>query len=298
MRKPLKPVYFSVLAALALVGPALAQTIPGLREHNEIPAERTDAKKFTPYKIILVGDSTMAPQSGWASAFCAYHIKSSMACLNLARGGRSTRSYRAEGSWDVALDEMKVPGYRATYVLIQMGHNDISSKPERWTDEVREYPDNLRRFVTEARATGAIPILVTPLTLRDFRNGQLYNVLDSWSDQVRKVAREMSTPLIDLNADSAALVQKLGPVAAMELAMLPPSPEEKTAAATGTTLPARPVEPYVEPTGQPVVPGPHGHANLSFDYTHLGPKGAEVFAAVVAHDLAIAVPEISGQILP
>ncbi len=298
MRMPLKSACFAVLAGLALIGPAFAQTIPGIRELNEIPGERTDAKKFTPYKIILVGDSTMAPQSGWASAFCAYHIKSSMACLNLARGGRSTRSYRAEGSWDIALDEMKVPGYRAIYVLIQMGHNDMSSKAERWTDEVHEFPDNLRRFVTEARAAGAIPVLVTPLTLRDFKNGRLYDVLASWSDQVRKVAHETSTPLIDLNADSAALVQKLGPVAAMEFAMSPSSPEEKAAAATGTTLLARPAEPYVEPVGQPVVPGPHGHANQSFDYTHLGPKGAEVFAAMVAYDMAVAVPEISGQILP
>ena len=33
--------------------------------------ERTDAEPLEPYKIILVGDSTMAPHSGWGGAFCA-----------------------------------------------------------------------------------------------------------------------------------------------------------------------------------------------------------------------------------
>lgn len=36
--------------------------------------ERTDAPPLEPYKIILVGDSTMAPHSGWGGAFCARHV--------------------------------------------------------------------------------------------------------------------------------------------------------------------------------------------------------------------------------
>ena len=133
--------------------------------------ERTDAEPLQPYKIILVGDSTMAPHSGWGGAFCANHVKSSVACVNAGRGGRSTRSYRQEGSWDTALAEARVPGYRGHWVLIQFGHNDQSSKPERWTDETTEFPANLRRFVEEVRAAGATPVLVTPLTRREFRDG-------------------------------------------------------------------------------------------------------------------------------
>src|SRR3546814_2333402 len=86
----------------------------------------------------------MAPHSGWGGAFCAHHVKSSVACLNGGRGGRSTRSYRQEGSWDIALAEAKVPGYRGTWVLIQFAHNDQSSKSERWTDEKNEIPANLQ----------------------------------------------------------------------------------------------------------------------------------------------------------
>lgn len=79
---------------------------------------REDKPPLDPDKIILVGDSTMAPMSGWASAFCARHVSTAVACLNLGRGGRSTRSYQAEGSWDLAVREAAVPGYRHTYVLI------------------------------------------------------------------------------------------------------------------------------------------------------------------------------------
>src|SRR3546814_4030202 len=94
--------------------------------------ERTDAPPLEPYKIILVGDSTMAPHSGWGGAFCAHHVKSSVACLNGGRGGRPTRRYWQGGSWELAPAEAKVPGYRGIWVLIQFAHNDQSSKSERW----------------------------------------------------------------------------------------------------------------------------------------------------------------------
>jgi lysophospholipase L1-like esterase len=269
-----------------LAGPALAES-----------RERIDAAPLQPYKIVLVGDSTMAPHSGWGSAFCARHVKSSVACLNGGRGGRSTRSYRQEGSWDIALAEAKVPGYRGTYVLIQFGHNDQSSRPERWTEQAGEFPANLRGFVEEVRAAGAVPVLLTPLTRRQFKDGKLQNNLVSWSDQVRKVAVEMKVPLVDLNARSAAIVEKMGAKDATQLAQLPPSPEELAAAEAGTTL-----EPKPAPEADPAPPangtGPRGTVTRKFDYTHVGDVGAELFARLVTRDLAAAVPELRSQLVP
>lgn len=248
--------------------------------------ERSDAPPLSPYKIILVGDSTMAPHSGWGGAFCAHHVKSSVACLNVGRGGRSTRSYRQEGSWDIALAEAAVRGYGATHVLIQFAHNDQSSKPERWTDETTEFPANLKRFVEEVRAAGATPVLVTPLTRREFADGKLKNTLVSWSDQVRGVAKALDVPLVDLNALSAAQTQEMGAEMATKLAQEPPSAEELAAATAGTTLPpaATPPEPIpIEGTGA------RGQATRKFDYTHLGDIGAEVVARQVTQALAQAV---------
>lgn len=274
-------------AALALAPAALAQQA----------RERTDAPPLEPYKVVLVGDSTMAPASGWASIFCARHVKSSVACLNAGRGGRSTRSYRQEGSWGIALAEAKVP-YRASYVLIQFGHNDQSTRPERWTDRTTEFPANLRKMVEEVRAAGAIPVLVTPLTRREFKDGKLDNTLDAWSEEVRKVAAETKAPLVDLNRRSAAVVQKLGPEDSMALAQAEPTDEERAAAKAGTTLKPRSAEEARLPD-VPVKPGgPRGQHNRKFDYTHVGETGAGVFAKLVADDLARAVPALASQLVP
>jgi lysophospholipase L1-like esterase len=236
----------------------------------------------------------MAPHSGWGGAFCAHHVKSSVACLNAGRGGRSTRSYRQEGGWDIALAEAKVPGYRAVWVLIQFGHNDQSNRPERWTEEKTEFPANLRRFVEEVRAAGATPVLITPLTRREFRDGKLRNTLESWSDQVRRVAGALDVPLVDLNALSAAQVRKMGPETSTMLAQTPPTDEELAAAKSGTTLAARPAPPDPAPIEGN---GPRGQITRKFDYTHLGSVGAEVTAKLVTQALAQAVPGLRSQLV-
>lgn len=293
MTEPVRWILFFAAGALAVHALARAQLGPS-------PA-RTDAPPLEAYKVILVGDSTTAPHSGWGGAFCAHHVKWRIACLNLARGARSTRSYRSEGAWDIALDEMKVDGYKEVFVLIQMGHNDQArNKPERWTEEATEFPDNLRRFVREARAAGAVPVLVTPLSRRDFRDGVLDDSLASWSQQVRKVAGELKTPLIDLNARSEQLARRLGAVGSMDLAQLPPNAAELAAAKQGTTLPAPPSSPAAaeDKVESPHKAGARGYVTVKFDYTHLGPQGAKLIAATMAEELALAVPELAPLIVP
>jgi lysophospholipase L1-like esterase len=262
-----------------------------------VPA-RADAPKIEPYKVILVGDSTMAPMSGWGSMFCAHHVKSSVACLNLGRGGRSTRSYRQEGSWDEAIAEAKVPGYKRTYVLIQFAHNDQSRVPERWTELETEFPENLRRFVAEVRAAGAEPVLLTPLTRREFKDGKLKDSLTPWSDKIRAVAAELKVPLVDLHARSMAVVQKLGAEHSSALAQTDPSEAELAAAKSGTTLKARPAEEARLPDVPTTADGPRAQFQRKFDYTHVGDAGAAVFARLVARDLAAAVPGLRSQIAP
>jgi lysophospholipase L1-like esterase len=224
-----------------------------------------------------------------------------VSCVNLARGARSTRSYRSEGAWDVALGEMRVPGYRKVFVLIQMGHNDQARhKPERWTDEATEFPDNLRRFVREARATGAVPVLVTPLARREFRDGALADSLASWSAQVRAVATELGVPLIDLNARSAQAARELGAAGATQWAQLPPTGEELAAAQRGTTLPPpqNPPAAAEDKVEQPGKDGARGYVTVKFDYTHLGPKGAAWCAALIAEELARVAPELAALLVP
>lgn len=224
-------------------------------------------------KVVLVGDSTTAVVGGWGGSFCAEHVLSFLACVNLARGGRSSGSYIAEGSWAVALAEARAAGFQPVWMLIQFGHNDQPGKPGRSTDLASEFPANLRRYVAEARAAGATPVLLTPLTRRTFKDGKLVRDLDPWADAVRRVARETGTPLVDLNRHSADAVEAMGEAAADRFAQLP-----KGAPATGDG-----------PAGE-VNDQPMARRKLSFDRTHLGRAGADYFAAMVTRDLAIAVP--------
>jgi lysophospholipase L1-like esterase len=234
-----------------------------------------------PVRFILVGDSTMATASGYGDAFCARVIRSDT-CINLAKGGRSSGSFRAEGRWDEVQGLLKgASAYRATYVLIQFGHNDQPGKPGRSTDLVTEFPANMARYAQEVKALGGVPVLVTPLTRRSFKNNVLENNLAPWAAAIRKVASEQQTALLDLNADSYAAVQAMGEVQADTFAVEPKPVAAPAPAATDLAK--------IEPAGA---------AKSAFDYTHLGPKGAAYFARMVERELKAAIPATATQFRP
>nr|WP_274616111.1 rhamnogalacturonan acetylesterase [Sphingomonas sp. ACRSK] len=239
------------------------------------PVQRKVAPTLTISKILLVGDSTVAPVGGWGGAFCAHHVAPQVACLNVARGGRSTRSYREEGSWNEALAEASVPGYAGVFVLIQFGHNDGNPRMGARTDLDPEFGDNLRRFVRELRARGATPILVTPMVRRLFSVRGFYNSLEPWAERTRTVARELSVPLVDLNARSADLVRSLGAEGASALG----HPAETNAPAADSSAARYRFHPRKDPT-------------------HLGDEGARKTAAIVAEELARVVPALAPVIAP
>jgi lysophospholipase L1-like esterase len=279
--------------------------------HGAVAAqESTVAKAVKPIravKIILVGDSTTAIHSGWGGSFCALHVTSFAACVNLARGGRSTRSYREEGSWKLVLAEARSRGFVDTWILIQFGHNDQPGKPGRSTDLATEFPANLRRYVAEALGAGAHAVLLTPLTRRQFEAGQLQNDLAPWAAAVVKVAAEKHVPVVDLNALSMKAVQAIGPTAANRLAQMPPSAEVAAAAASGTTIPAQtgvapvPVASAADATAaheSAEMVAPMGKANSAFDYTHVGRDGADYFAKMITDELAIQVPSLRQYLVP
>jgi len=244
--------HYLVLAALLLAGQAGA----------------ADA----PIRVILVGDSTMATKSGYGDALCA-RFTADVTCVNLARGGRSTGSFRAEGRWDEVQRMLKDgASFMATYVLVQFGHNDQPGKPGRSTDLVTQFPVNMARYAQETRELGGVPVLVTPLTRRTFKGAYLGNDLAPWAEATRRAAAQEHAVLLDLNRDSVAAVQAMGQDEADTLAVAPRPP--------GYGLPVDPNK--VEPAGA---------AKTAFDRTHLGTKGADYFARMVERELVAARPE-------
>ncbi|MGP8245817.1 MAG: rhamnogalacturonan acetylesterase [Bryobacteraceae bacterium] len=272
---------------------ALAALLPALLALSRASAQTNTESLPGQVRIILVGDSTMAVHSGYGPGFCALVDPANTTCVNMAKGGRSTSSYRAESSWARVMETLKDSGeFQATFVLIQFGHNDQPGKPGRSTDLQTEFPANLRRYVEEVRLAGGRPILVTPLARRIFKQGKLTNDLAPWADAARKVASEEDVRVLELNADSVAAVERMGPVEANSLAMAPPPENIAATAASGDSLPA-PKAPSTPPQQTNAAVEPHGAAAPQFDYTHLGPKGADYFGRMVADELIHAVPALA-----
>ncbi|MYN02409.1 hypothetical protein GTP41_09880 [Pseudoduganella sp. DS3] len=210
-------------------------------------------------RIILTGDSTVASGGGYGDYLCRRQRPGTQ-CLNLAKNGRSSGSFRAEGRWDEVQALLRnSAGFNQTYVLMQFGHNDQPGKPGRSTDLVREYPANLARYVADVKAGGGVPVLVTSLTRRSFRNGYVWNDLAPWAAAAREVARREGAALLDLNALSLAAVQEMGPEQADTLA------------------------------------APKG---AGFDYTHLGPKGGRFFGDMAARELVRLFPALGPLVDP
>lgn len=231
-----------------------------------------------PVRFILVGDSTMASSSGYGDAFCA-RVNRANTCINLAKGGRSSGSFRAEGRWDEVEGLLRgAAAYRTTYVLIQFGHNDQPGKPGRSTDLKTEFPVNMARYAQEVKALGGIPVLLTPLTRRTFKDGVLENNLAPWAEVIRTTAAAKKTPLLDLNAESYAAVQSMGQDEADTLAMVPRPADYDTPAAGKVEV--------------------AGAARTAFDRTHLGVKGAAYFSRMVMEEVKRAIPETSNHFKP
>jgi lysophospholipase L1-like esterase len=191
-----------------------------------------------PVRIVLVGDSTVTDKAGWGKAF-ADRLVPGVTCSNTSSGGQSTKSFLDGGRWTKAV------ALHPTHVLIQFGHNDMPGKgPNRETDPKTTYRANLIRFVDEARAAGAQPILVTSIPRRTFKpDGKLVGELAPYVEAMRAVAADKKVPLVDLYARSVEAIERLGPAASEELGPMKDGKRDHThLAPPGQKLTARLLE--------------------------------------------------------
>jgi len=164
---------------------------------------------FAQTQITLVGDSTVAEGGGWGPGFRAA-LAGKAQVRNLARNGRSSKSFRDEGAWTPAIDGS------ANFILIQFGHNDCPGKgPARETLPATTYRQNLIDYLREARQAGATPVLVTSIVRRNFtpENTIKPDCLIPFVAQTRLLAAQTNTPLIDMYALTRALSESIGPQA-------------------------------------------------------------------------------------
>lgn len=203
-------------------------------------------------QLFIVSDSTAAdwlngPKHGWGQELPQY-FRDGISIANFAASGSSTVSWLANPALFAAVEKQIQPGDE---VLIQLAHND------KTTAEVT-YRANLEKLVAGVRSHGGKPVLVTPPVRHLFnpdgtltRTGLIVNNLGvNLPAVMRQVAASEGVPLLDLTADSAALLQKAGPTASWPLYL-------------GST---------VSPT----------------DSTHFTPYGATVMSGLVVKELTAA----------
>jgi lysophospholipase L1-like esterase len=164
-------------------------------------------------RIYLIGDSTMAdkplvdnPEYGWGQVLPIF-FSDRVQVLNHACNGRSTKSFITEGRWKIVVDQLQ----EGDYVFIEFGHNDAKKEDtSRFTPPIPDYRDNLIKFICESREKKAIPVLLTPITRRDFKECKLMATHGDYPGVMKEVANREKVPLIDMFEKSKQLIQKLG----------------------------------------------------------------------------------------
>ncbi len=226
-------------------------------------------KKIT---IFTIGDSTCANkplanqnlERGWGQALSSFFDERYVVVENHAQNGRSSLSFLNEGRWKPILEKIQ----QGDYVFIQFGHNDEKADSSRHTDPATTYKEILKKYITETREKGGIPVLLTSIVRRKFNDkGQLEETHGDYPKAVRELAAELKVALIDHNLSSKALVQSMGPDSSKSLFMW----VEK-----GTNLAA-----------------PEGKQ----DDTHLRATGARAMARLVANEVSEKIPALKKHII-
>lgn len=260
---------FGTLLAVA-TGSACAQVAPGQPSVSASAAARNpgEAVKGRPVTIVLVGDSTVATGGGWGPGFCAV-MTPNVTCIDDALNGRSTKSFIDEGAWKKALDR------HGDYYLIQFGHNDQKLQPALHTDADGSFQTNLHRYIADVRAIGAVPVLVTSLSRRTYKDGVLVEDLTPYVEATKKVGAEEHITVIDLNAISTAMLKRMTQEQADRFDKGNDPETGKPAVA------AAPARDAVNTTASGVDAAPTG----AMDRTHLNPYGQKIFGRIVADQL-------------
>lgn len=191
-------------------------------------------KKKEKPSLYIIGDSTVRNSNketwGWGTPIADLFDTTKIHVDNQAMAGRSTRTFLSEGRWEKVLQSLK-PG---DFVTMQFGHNDGSvpdttkagrrgvlrgageeTKVLTWPDgkieTVHTYGWYLRKFVREAKAKGAVPIIISMIPRNQFKNGKVLRAADNFGKWAAEVAEKEQVGFIDLNRIVADKYDVMGP---------------------------------------------------------------------------------------
>lgn len=247
-------------------------------------------------RVFVAGDSTASnydvdvlPRMGWGQIFDRqFKDAKQVQIVNVAQSGRSSRSFITEGWFDMIQADIR----KGDYLLVQFGHNDEKCgeepprpAPARDVIDIANlctYPGaaagvpaemgfqkTLEKYIAIARNVGATPVLITPVTRRQFKGGTIAGTTHTWgkgkvpgdySQTIRDTAKANQVALVDLDVKSMAFFNKMGEAASLDYYL----------AVDTAKFPY-----YVGQTGARDKP----------DNTHFQERGAEAIGGLVAEGL-------------
>ncbi|MGH9799885.1 MAG: GDSL-type esterase/lipase family protein, partial [Blastocatellia bacterium] len=172
--------------------------------------------------LYLIGDSTVnnstRGQLGWGAALPEFFDLTKISIENRARGGRSSRTFFSEGLWQEVFDKLQ-PG---DFVLMQFGHNDGGAINDdfrargsiKGTGEETQEIDNLltkkhevvhsfgwylRRYVSDSKAKGATPIVLSPVPRNNWKDNKIARASNDYGKWSKEAAAQTGVQFIDLN---------------------------------------------------------------------------------------------------
>lgn len=185
----------------------------------------------------IIGDSTVRNGDGtgkgnlwgWGNFMAEYFDTTKIKIRNHALGGRSSRTFITEGRWDSITAHLK----QGDYVIMQFGHNDsgplddtarargtikgvgdetkeIDNPITKKLEVVHTYGYYLTKYISEAQALGAIPIVCSPIPRNDWKEGKITRSKDSYAQWAEEVAKANHAYYIDLNKLIADKYEAMG----------------------------------------------------------------------------------------
>jgi len=170
-----------------------------------------------PPAFFLAGDSTTAAQTfpdsggGWGTGFFAT-LQNGALGSNYGQNGATTVSFAAGGQINDLVESVsRYTEYFNVFVTIQFGHNDQKAAANI---SIPEFSANLAAFAAQVKSLGAIPILTTSLSRRNFNTSlSPPSIILDLAPQVAaalSVAQSTNTTFIDLNLASTNYLNSIG----------------------------------------------------------------------------------------
>lgn len=184
--------------------------------------------------LYIIGDSTVRntnrPQCGWGEMISEFLDTTQLKVSNQAMAGRSTRTFIKEKRWEKVINAIQ-PG---DYLIMQFGHNE-GSKPDtskagyrgvlrgtgndsvslNWgdtlTEVVHSYGWYLRKFVREAKAKGATPVICSMIPRNQWADGKVKRADKDFGKWAEEIAKEEGVFFINLNGITADKYDTMGP---------------------------------------------------------------------------------------